>query len=258
MLTRLSKRFLTALLLLSLASLMAADQRSVSAGEPAAEGKIRVLLITGGHGFEQEPFFALFDSLEGVTTTRATYPAAADLLKPDLAKTCDVIVFYDMWARGITPEQQQTFLKLLEQGIGIFALHHTLGAHQDWPEYSKIIGGKFQLRKRTVDGKELPKSGFKHGVDIPVKIADAQHAITKGMKDFTIHDETYNNYDTDPDARILLITDEPSSDRELAWVKTYGKCRVFYLELGHDHFAYENPNFRQLIARGIGWTAGRL
>jgi type 1 glutamine amidotransferase len=30
---------------------------------------------------------------------------------------------------------------------------------------------------------------------------------------------------------------------------------VVYLILGHDHFAYENPNFRELVARSIRWTA---
>jgi hypothetical protein len=28
--------------------------------------------------------------------------------------------------------------------------------------------------------------------------------------------------------------------------------------LGHDHFAYENPNFAKLVARGIRWSAGRV
>ena len=92
---------------------------------------------------------------------------------------------------------------------------------------------------------------------VKVTVADAEHPITRGMKGFTIHDETYCDYDTDPNARVLLTTDHPKNDEELAWVKEYGRSRVFYLMLGHDHYAYEDPNFRQLVARGIRWAAGR-
>ena len=74
---------------------------TVSAGEALAEDKIRVLLITGGHGFEEKPFYALIGAIPDVTYTTAAYPAGAELLRPELAKDYDVIVFYDMWAKGI-------------------------------------------------------------------------------------------------------------------------------------------------------------
>ncbi len=112
-----------------------------------------------------------------------------------------MVVFYDMWAQGITPQQQKSFTALLERGIGVVALHHTMAEHQNWPEYAKIIGGKFHLQDRIVDGKTLAKSGYDHGQDIKVHIASADHPITKGLKDFEIHDETYSNYDTDPGRR---------------------------------------------------------
>ena len=59
-------------------------------------GKIRVLLTYGGHGFEQQPFFALFESIPDLEVTRAELPKQAELLKPGLEKQFDVIVRYDM------------------------------------------------------------------------------------------------------------------------------------------------------------------
>ncbi len=227
------------------------------AAEKLDEGKIRVLVITGGHDYEIDPFEAMFNSMADVAADQANYPAAADLLKPDLADKYDVVVFYDMWAQGITPEQQQNFVALLQRGIGVVALHHTLAAHQDWPEYEKIIGGKFQLKERQVDGKTVPNSGYDHDQDIDIHVANADHPITKGLSDFQIHDETYSRYDTDPAATVLLTTKHPKSDPELAWAKTYGNSRVVFLQLGHDHLAYENPNYRAFLARSIRWTAGR-
>ena len=113
--------------------------------------KVNILIITGGHGFEQAPFFAMFDALPGIEYTKAPLPESADLLKPGLEKEYDAIVMYDM-VPGITAEQQQAFAALLKQGIGVVSLHHNLGAHRDWPEYRKIIGGKFVFKPETIDG----------------------------------------------------------------------------------------------------------
>lgn len=230
-----------------------------AAGEDAEAkgGKVRVLVITGGHDFEQAPFYGMFEAMEGVVLTKATYPDAASLLAPDLADKCDVVVFYDMWAQGISDAQQQAFVKLLERGIGVIALHHTLAAHQNWPEYAKIIGGKFHLQRQEGD-KIVPGSGYEHDQEVNVHVANSSHPITRGLSAFQIRDETYNNYDTDPNAEVLLTTEHPKSDRELAWVKTYAKSRVVVVALGHDHFAYENPSFRTVVARSILWAAGRL
>jgi len=216
-----------------------------------------VLLITGGHGFEQVPFFALFDAIPDVEVTRATYPTAADRLRPELANAYDAIVFYDMWTKGISSAQRRSFQQLLEKGIGIVALHHTLAAHPDWPEYARILGGKYYLRDQLVDGKRRPKSTFLHGQDVDVHITDRNHPITRGMSDFRIHDETYGGYTTDPHVTVLLTTDHPTSSPNLAWTHTYGNSRVCYLQMGHDHRAYENTSYRQLVARAIRWAAGR-
>ncbi|MHB0958998.1 MAG: ThuA domain-containing protein [Pirellulaceae bacterium] len=226
--------------------------------EKPRDEKIRVLLITGGHDYEEKQFHAAFDAIPDVTTVTATLPEAAAQLTPELADKIDVIVFYDMWVAGFSPKQQQAFVALLNRGIGVLALHHTLAAHQEWPEYAKIIGGKYQTQQRVVDGQPIPGSTYDHDQDVRVHIADPEHPITRGLKDFQIHDETYKFFDTDPDAHVLLTTDHPKSDPELAWTKQYGNSRVVYLQLGHDHLAYENPNFRTLLARSIRWTAGRV
>ena len=226
--------------------------------EKLGEDKIRVLVITGGHAYEEKEFDAAFAAIPDVTTAQATLPEAAAQLKPELADKIDVIVFYDMWVAGFTPEQQQAFVALLNRGIGVVALHHTLGGHQEWPEYAKIIGGKYHACSSVSStARRCRDRPTDHDQDVQVHIADTEHPITRGLKDFQIHDETYKFYDTDPAAHVLLTTEHPKSDPELAWTKQYGNSRVVYLQLGHDHLAYENPNFRTLLARSIRWTAGR-
>ena len=227
----------------------------VNATAPAGEKKIRLLVITGGHGFDEAKFFKMFDELKGVEYKKASYPQAAEMLKPGLEKECDVIVMYDM-VKSITPEQQKTFLELLNNGIGLVLLHHNLAAHADWPEFLKIRGGKFFLKPETVDGKEY-KSTYDHDQDVRVTVVDKEHPITKGVEDFTIHDEIYGGCYVSPSAHILLKTDHPKSCHELAWVNNYGKSRVFYFMSGHDSRAWANPGLSGILLRGISWSAGK-
>jgi type 1 glutamine amidotransferase len=225
-------------------------------GWTAEAAKIRVLITTGGHGFEAAPFFAVFDAMPDVIYSKATLPEDADLLKPGLDEKFDVIVRYDM-VSAISPQQQKAFVELLNKGIGLVALHHNLVAHRNWDEYRKIIGGKLLLEPTTIDGKEFAKSPYRHDEDLTIHVVDPQHPITQGMGDFRIHDETYGLFYTSPAIHVLLSTDHPRNNPLVAWTNDYGKSRVVYLMLGHDGKAYENPQYRELVHRSIRWAAGR-
>jgi type 1 glutamine amidotransferase len=245
-------------LISSLVLIAAVAAGAALAQEPAAKGKIRVLVTTGGHAFEAEPFYAMFDAMPDVQYTKAELPKDAGLLKPGLEKQYDCIVMYDM-SRGITPEQQQAFKKLLETGIGVVSLHHNLGAYSGWDEFRKIIGGKFCLEDQVIDGKPYKQTPWAHGGHLKVHVTEAgkKHPITQGIKDFEIDDETYGIFYTAPGIRVLLTTDNPKNNPDIAWTTRYGKSRVFYLMLGHDKLAYQNPNYRKLVHQGIRWVAGK-
>lgn len=232
---------------------------------PAAE-KTRVLVVTGGHAFEQPQFFKIFEDNKEITFKSVehpnpkTQPGAPDplhpLLKPDAAKDYDVIVLYDMW-QPITDEAKADFVSLLKAGKGLVALHHCLASYQAWDEYAAIIGGKYWLKDRGEGSAKKPKSTYKHGVRFNVHVADPKHPVTKGMKDFEMFDETYGGFEVKTGVKPLLTTTEATSGKTIGWAKTYGKSRVVYIELGHDHLAYENPSYQRLIAQAIKWTAGK-
>lgn len=217
---------------------------------------LKILLTYGGHGFQEEPFFALFDALPGVTYTRAEMPGDAGLLRPGLEKEYDALVMYDM-VRKISPEQQQAFVALLKKGIGVVSLHHNLGAHRDWDEFTKIIGGKFIFADCVLEEQTYAKSTWSHGEQLKINIADPAHAVTRGIQPFEIHDEAYGGYYTASDVHVLLTTDHPENDPEIAWTKTYGNSRVLYLMLGHDRDAWQQPTFPKLLLQGIRWTAAK-
>jgi len=221
---------------------------------PTQAPSLRLLIITGGHDFETNEFFQMFKGLPGVTFQAAAHPLAQAGLKPEAARAYDVVVLYDMW-QEITDEAKSNFVARLQEGKGLVVLHHAIANYQKWPEYERIIGGRYYLQKTLVGGVEKPRSAYLHGVQFRARVVDQGHPVTAGVSDFDIHDETYNLFDVAPESHRLLATDEPTSGKIIGWAKTYEQARVVYLQLGHDHFAYENPNYRRLVANALRWTA---
>jgi hypothetical protein len=228
---------------------------SVVAAQDPAGGRIRVLFTYGGHDFEQKPMYAMLDAMADIAYTKCELPREMDRLKPGLEKDFDVILRYDMVPKA-TPEQQQAFMDLMKtSGIGLVAMHHNMGAHPNWDDYKSIIGAKFIFKTCEIEGKAYSKSGWSHDQDLKIIVEDKTHPITQGVEDFTIRDETYNKYYVAPDVKLLLKTDHPKNDPQIAWVREFGKSRVFYCMLGHDHKAWEHPAYRKILIQGIRWAA---
>jgi uncharacterized protein len=248
------KRFFAFFAVLALSAFLVSPLNAADTEGPA---KIRILLTTGGHGFEVEPFYAMFDAMEGIEYTKAEMPKDAGLLKPGLEREYDCVVMYDMCKPGITPEQQEAFVKLVkEKGIGVVSMHHNLGAHWDWDEFRNLIGGRFILKDTELDGDAWKQTRWAHDEHLKVTVIDKKHPITEGVEDFGIDDEAYGKFWVDPKAHILLKTDHAWNNPELAWTKKYGKARVYHLMLGHDGKAYANPSYSRLLEQGIRWAAG--
>jgi uncharacterized protein len=231
----------------------------------SAAEKIRVLIITGGHDFETNAFLEIFKANPDITFEAVAHPdpIAHAKLRPDAAKNFDVIVLYDMWQK-ITEEAKTDLVNFLKAGNGLVSLHHSIANYQSWPEWPRIVGGRYYLQKTLVDGVEKPPSIWKHDVKFKVHVADPDHPVTRGVKDFEIHDETYGLFDMGTNSHALLTTEEPTSARNIAWAKTYDSFlsasrppRVVYIQLGHDHLSYENPNYQRLVKQAIRWAAKR-
>ena len=223
---------------------------------PQSPDKIRLLVVTGGHGFEKEPFFKLFKDNPDVTCQAAEHPNAHALLKAEAAKQWDVLVLYDMH-QDITAEAKTDFVARLKEGKGLVVLHHAIADYQDWPEYTTIIGAHYYLAATNINGVAKPRSAWKEGMHYRLHIADTNHPVMRGLSDFDTHDETYKWFDVAKEVHPLLTTDEPESNKIIGWAKNYEQARVFYMQSGHDHFAYENPNFQQILRQAIRWTAHR-
>jgi len=228
--------------------------------EETATDRINIVVATGGHGFQQKPFLAMFKAMDGagITFTHAPQKDHSELFEDISEWKYDVIVLYNM-TQKISEKRRKHFMALLDKGVGVVVLHHALAAWQDWPDYAnKIAGGKFYTKPTVENGVKREKSGWKEGLDYTVHIEDPNHPITRGMKDFKIHDETYCRYSVSPKAHLITTTDEPTSEKAIGWTLGCGKARTCFIINGHDGKAYANPGYRKLVTNAIRWAARKL
>jgi len=214
---------------------------------------IKTAVITGRHSFDLIEFHELFRS----------YPDL-DVYIQHLDDFCsspqevrdryETLVFYFFPREGPSDEDQPWWAgkpksaleHLAESGQGLVILHHALLAYPEWPLWAELVG---------IEGRDFD---YYHGETMNVYPTGADHPIIAGLSPWTMVDETYDMADAGEDSEILLTTDHPKSLKTIAWTRSFGKSRVFCCELGHDHVAWEDPNFRTVVGRGIAWSAGKL
>lgn len=189
----------------------------------------RLATELGKHGFETE----LVDSLE----------VLADV---DELSRFDLIV--PGWTMGtLTPEQSKGLNAAVQAGVGLGGLHGGMGdAFRGNLDYEWMVGGHFV--------------GHPHVGDYEVRVSVADHPITAGLpRTFPYESEQYYLL-VDPGVQVLAEADYAWSGEPcvmpVAWVRSWGKGRVFYSALGHDPAELDRfPESLELAVRGLRWAA---
>jgi type 1 glutamine amidotransferase len=251
----------------------------------AGTDTVDVLVVTGGHPFEAEPFFAVFDALPSITWTSATTPATGH----------DVVVFYDMpgirFTRADPPveliepttEQRAVIHELCASGTGLVFLHHAVASWPAWAEYAEIVGGRFHYAPASLHGVDYPDSGYRFDVRHTVEVLDPAHPVCAGLGErFTLTDELYcfpvltdeitpllrTTFDT-TDASQFFSADlairgrrnsnegwhHPPGSSLVGWTKQAGRSPVVYLQFGDGPQTYADPSFRKVLSNAIQWVA---
>jgi len=226
----------------------------VSVAAFAADKPIRVLVVTGGHGFEEPQFREMWKSLAGIDAVLLDQKDGAAFSDVS-AWPYDVIVLYN-FNQKMPEKEGANLVSLLEKGVGLVIMHHAVAAYPDWPEYRKILGGRYYLKDEEEGGVKHARCQWKEGVDIEARPVPG-HPVTEGVPKFVVNDETYKGYSVDEGNQILLTSDTSGSQKEIGWAREYRNARVFFIQLGHGHDAYENANYRKLVSQAIAWTVRR-
>ena len=215
---------------------------------------VRVALITGPHGYDKESFIPMMNSLKGVTWKEYKNPAAHELFTAQHADEYDVLMFYDMCPDSIiTDAHKQDLMNLVSGGKSVMVVHHGMATYNNWPEFSRITGSKYFLNPQILDGKEYGYSSYREGVNINVKVADKNHFITKGVKNFKINDEVYGNMWQSPEIHTLLTTDNPECSPSILYTYNYGKGKIVGLTLAHGKGAFSNKNYVRVFLQSLFW-----
>ncbi len=117
----------------------------------ATDAAIKTLVVTGGHAFDQAPFFKLFSDNPELEVTAASHASKtnASVYDRDDLLSYDVVVLYDMPQR-LTDAQKRHFRALFDKGIGLVVLHHALGSFQDYDDFPNPTA------KESLKPKQMP------------------------------------------------------------------------------------------------------
>jgi type 1 glutamine amidotransferase len=206
------------------------------------------------------------------------------MFEPENIKQFDAILFNNTNNEIFLPEdfdelsageQAQTskrdqFLKkslvdFIAGGKGLAVIHAGLASFRKWPEFGNIIGARFDNHP------------WETGSTVTLKVEEPGHPVVAAFQEpfFVVTDEIYQF--TAPYSRsklrILLSVDtaktnitldrigmihRSDNDFAISWVRNYGKGRVFYCALGHDHEIFWNPVILQHYLDGIQFAIGDL
>ncbi len=120
--------------------------------------------------------------------------------------------------------------------------------------YQEVVGGSYRLQREG----DIPSSTVKDGQEICRHARGTASRSPRASRRSTSVDESYKRMWISPRSRPLLTTDNPNSDRTLAWLSPNPEFRVVAIQLGHGPSAFANPSYRALVHNAILWAAGRI
>ncbi len=171
----------------------------------------------------------------------------------------DAVLFYTNGETNLSDAQRQDLLDFIaKDGKGFIGVHTATATAYKWPEYHEMIGGTFDNHPWNITDAKI----IVERPDFP-----AMKKLKTGM---TLNDEHYQmrmlpDYDRskiDVLARIdtasvdmkAPMVHRTDGDFPIAWIKPYGKGRVFYSGLGHTDAAWDDPRVQTMFVEGIKWA----
>ncbi len=244
-----------------------------------ADEPIKVLFITKSSGYEHsvvhrengELGFAEKVMLDIAEENGLFVVPTKDggLIHPKMLEAFDVVMFYttgeldqpnqkDMSA-AMNPANRQALLDWVKKGGAFVASHTASDTFHQWVDedgkkpYIDFVGGEFAWHHSQ-----------QNGVLSVVK----DHPITSHIKSpWVIADEWYYFKNVSGTFTPLLTIDTKKMKEDdykkqdpypVTWIEEYGKGRIFSSALGHREDVWTNPDFQQMLVKGIKWAARKL
>ena len=211
----------------------------------------KALLIAGGWpGHQPEAFVQL------LATELQKHGFGTEIsLSLDSLGDCERLKSFSLivpcWTMGeLTPEQSKGLLDAVAGGVGLGGAHGGMGdAFRGNLDYEWMVGGHFV--------------GHPYVGQYTVKVKDFANPITETLPGSFSYDSEQYYMMVDPGIHVLADTEYTHEERvvtmPVAWIKTWGKGRVFYSALGHEPAEFtKHPAALELTVRGLLWAARAL
>jgi hypothetical protein len=173
----------------------------------------------------------------------------ATVLTAEKLKTLDLVMFYttgDLPIREVFPAYEEW----LRSGKAMIGAHSATDTLAGFKPYWSLINGSF-------DGHP-----WNAGETVTVTVHETSHPAVKPWEaEFQIKDEIYQYRQYDPTSVRVLYSLNMAKCRTkgayhvpLAWVREFGRGRLFYTNLGHNEGTWQNPKFKEHLLAGIRWA----
>lgn len=147
------------------------------------------------------------------------------------------------------------FLDWIKSGKAFIGFHAATDTFKSSDAYCEMIGGHFAGHPWNAGGEHA------------FVVHEPGHRVTAMFPArFRWKDEIYQ-YDLrykPENLRVLVSLDMQASTPQepwhvpVAWVRDYGKGRVFATNFGHNEATWREPMFQKHMAEGIAWAVGRF
>jgi type 1 glutamine amidotransferase len=244
-----------------LCPLFIAPTMARAADEKKDAKPIKALLITGGpfHDYAKQKEILTkgisarapveWTIAEDVADTREHKHSIYS--KPEWWKGYDVIVHDECF--GFV--EDDAFVEAIVKGhvdnkVPVVAIHCAVHSYRKAKTraWSEMLG----IRSEAHGPKE----------DIAVTYnAKMEHPITKGLANWTSpKDELYNNIKVYEKTTPLATgkQSKANADAVVVWTNDYNGLRVFVTTLGHANDIVADPNYLDMVTRGLLWSVDRL
>jgi type 1 glutamine amidotransferase len=186
----------------------------------------------------------------------------AEKMSPSALQNYDAVIFANTTGDLPIPDKQ-AFLDWIKSGKGFVGMHSASDTFHGYPPFIEMIGGEFASH---------PPGTY----DVEAINQDKECPACRHLgATWKLNDEIYmlKNFDRAKVHGLLKLDSHPKDktpgDYPVAWIKEYGKGRVFYTSLGHREDIWD-PNwkgdrknsseisrqYQQHILGGIKWTLG--
>jgi sugar phosphate isomerase/epimerase/type 1 glutamine amidotransferase len=244
--------------------------------QPLKPRKLLVFDLNVGYGGHRSiPFANLAFELMGRKTGAFTAVVRHDpaVFRPDSLRQFDAVFLNNTVGNLFEdPGLRESLMQFVYGGGGLLGVHGTSvaftrwpGAVEDWPEFGLMLSA------RGANHREPRERVF-------IKLDDPRHPLNAvfGGQGFEYYDEFFRFHDpySRDRVRVLLSIDTQKTDLDrepyrgrkeradddyaLAWVRNFGRGRVFYCTIAHNPEVFQDPKMLRFYLGAVQFALGDL